>query len=136
MLPLADVRDLAGKFGISADDHTYMGRLDNKKECSIGVYDSKRNSSLFKMALGGSKNKSFDVKMVTFLVHWNKSFRETEKKAYDLVHALNSVRDKDINQSTICFIFPTEPIPVDSDQDGIYEMVVDADIYYKNQVKQ
>ncbi len=132
MLPLADVRDFIAELKISADDHTYMGRLDNKKECSIGIYDSKRNSN-FNMALGGNSNKSYDVKRVTLLVHWNKSLRETEKKAYELVEALSGVEDAAINTSTICFIFPTEPIPVDSDSSGVYEMVVDADIYYKTE---
>lgn len=131
MLPLADVRDFVARLNISADNHTYMGRLDNKKECSIGVYDSKRNSNLINMALGGSANKSYDVKRVTLLVHWNKSPRDTEKKAYELVEALSNAEDEVINASTISFIFPTDPIPVDSDSDGVYEMVVDADIYYK-----
>ena len=109
MLPLADVRDFIAELKISADDHTYMGRLDNKKECSIGIYDSKRNSN-FNMALGGNSNKSYDVKRVTLLVHWNKSLRETEKKAYELVEALSGVEDAAINTSTIrsCSEWPLE----------------------------
>ena len=38
MLGIGDVRDLIAGLGIAADDHVYCGKLDDKKDKSIGVY--------------------------------------------------------------------------------------------------
>lgn len=133
MLALADIRDMTAGFGISMPDNTYMGRLDAKKDCSIGVYHSKRDSPLY-IPLGGMENAGYGVKRTTFLVHWNKSPRDTEKAANELITKLNGVRELPINNTKIFFILATEPIPVDTDDNGIFEMVIDADIYYERKV--
>lgn len=41
MLALRDIREWVAGFGISEDSHVYIGKLDNKKERSIGVYRRK-----------------------------------------------------------------------------------------------
>ncbi len=135
MLALADIRDMTAGFGISMPDHTYMGRLDAKKDCSIGVYRSKRASPLH-IPLGGMGNAGYGVKRTTFLVHWNKSPRDTEKAVIELITKLNQVRELPVNNSKVYFILTTEPIPVDTDDNGIFEMVIDADIYYERKVEQ
>ena len=42
MLGIGDVRDLIAGLGIAADDHVYCGKLDDKKDKSIGVYHLNR----------------------------------------------------------------------------------------------
>ncbi|MBQ8803479.1 MAG: hypothetical protein IJZ53_07600 [Tyzzerella sp.] len=127
---LEDVRDYIASLGKS--DHTYMGKLDHKKECSIGVYHSKHSNG-FKTALGGPSQESYGIKSVTFLIHWNKSPRETEKASKELYEALRDTREANTNNKTIKFIqlLYNEPIDVGTDDNGIYEMVIDAAIVYE-----
>ena len=69
---------------------------------------------------------------MTFLVHWNKSPRDTEKATTDMFEVLRRVRDAEINKETIKFIQPLyEPQDVGTDDSGIYEMVIEAVVIYK-----
>lgn len=135
MMMLSEIRDMLAELGVSKPENTYMGRLDVKKLYSIGAYNSKRGDNVL-IPLGGMDNKKSDVKSVTFLVHWNKSPRETEKASALLVSKLTEIRNKVTTEGhTINFIIPTQPIPVDTDNDGIYEMVIDADVYYSRTIE-
>lgn len=127
---LEDVRDYIESLELS--EHTYMGKLDSKKEKSIGVYHSKRENP-YRTAIGGPSLQSYGVKSVSFLVHWNKSPRETEKAATALFEALRDTREVEVNNTTIKFIqlLYNEPTDVGTDDDGIYEMVIDAAVVYE-----
>lgn len=127
---LEDVRDYIDSLGKS--EYVFMGKLDHKKDCSIGVYNSKHTNN-FKTAIGGPSQESYGVKSVTFLVHWNKSPRDTEKAAKELFDALRDTREVKINNTTIKFIqlLYNEPISVGTDDNGIYEMVIEAAIVYE-----
>lgn len=127
---LEDVRDYIASLKLS--EHTYMGKLDDKKEKSIGVYHSKRETP-YKTAIGGPSQQSYGVKSVSFLVHWNKSPRDTEKSAKALFDALRDTREVKTNETTIKFIqlLYNEPIDVGTDDDGVYEMVIDAAVVYE-----
>ena len=127
---LEDVRDFIESLKLS--EHTYMGKLDDKKEKSIGVYHSKREIP-YTTAIGGHSLRSYGVKSVSLLVHWNKSPRETEKVAKALFEALRDTREMIINNSTIKFIqlLYDEPVDVGTDDNGVYEMVIDAAVVFK-----
>lgn len=77
--------------------------------------------------------ESYGTKYVTFLVHWNKSPRDTEKAAVDLFEALRDTRDVAINTAKIKFVqlLVNEPVAVGTDDAGIYEMVIEAAIFYQ-----
>jgi len=127
---LVDVRDYIKSLKLS--EYTYMGKLDSKKDESIGVYHSKRESP-YKTAIGGPSLQSYGIKSVSFLVHWNKSPRDTEKAAKVLFEALRDTREVKINETTIKFIqlLNEEPVDVSTDDDGIYEMVIEVAIIYE-----
>lgn len=127
---LEDVRDYIDSLKLS--EHTYMGKLDGKKEKSIGVYHSKRETP-YKTAIGGPSQQSYGMKSVSFLIHWNKSPRDTEKASVALFEALRDTRETKVNETTIKFIqlLYNEPIDVGTDDDGIYEMVIDAAVVYE-----
>lgn len=129
MMKLSDVRDYIDSLGIA--EHVFQGRMDAKKEKSIGVYNSK-HSHAYQAAIGGSELKSYGMKYVTFLVHWNKSPRETENASIRLFGALEKAREVKINNETIKFIqlLTNEPVNVDTDESGIFEMVIEAAIIY------
>ena len=127
---LEDIRDYTAS--LQKSEHTYMGKMDHKEECSIGVYNSKREHA-FKTALGGLTQESYGLKNVTFLIHWNKSPRDTEKASKTLFEALRETREAQINGKTIKFIqlLNNEPVDVGTDENGVYEMVIDATVVYK-----
>lgn len=132
MLTLADVRDCIAGLGIAEDDNVYCGKLDNKKDKSIGVYHLKRSGQP-NIAIGGMNNTSFGDKGISLLVHWNKSPRETEKVSMSLYEALLNLKMVTINDSVIKFVrvLVPEPIDVGTDDNGIYEMVIECEFYYE-----
>lgn len=130
MMKLSDVRDYIASLGIA--ERVYQGKLDAKKEKSIGVYSSKHSHD-YKTAIGGPALQSYGIKYVTFLVHWNKSPRETENASIGLFEALEKAREVKINEATIKFIqlLTNEPVNVDTDDAGIFEMVIEAAVIYE-----
>lgn len=126
---LSDIRDYVESLGIT--ESVYMGTLDTKAECSIGVYNSKHQHT-YTTAIGGHKLKSYGVKYVSFLVHWNKSPRDTEKAAMDLFNAVMETREVTVNQKQIKFIqlLVDEPVDVGTDDAGICEKVIEAAVIY------
>ncbi|RHQ94289.1 hypothetical protein DWX83_00550 [Ruminococcus sp. AF21-42] len=128
-MTLADVRDYIASLNLA--DHVYMGKLPDKEEKSIGVYNSKHQYP-YHTAIGGPDQEGYGQKYVTFLVHWNKSPRDTEKATTDMFEVLRRVRDAEINKETIKFIQPLyEPQDVGTDDSGIYEMVIEAAVIYE-----
>lgn len=127
---LEDVRDYIDSLGLS--EHTYMGKLDGKKEKSIGVYNSKHDG-MYKTAIGGPALQSYGIKSVSILIHWNKSPRETERAAKALFEKLEETREVIVNETKIKFIqlLCSEPIDVETDDDGVYEMVIEAAVVYE-----
>lgn len=134
MMKLSDIRDFTASLGLA--DHVYMSKLDAKKGKSIGVYNSKYSHD-YKTAIGGPELKSYGSKYVTFLVHWNKSPRETEDAAMRLFEVLEKVREVTINEETIKFVqlLCNEPVDVGTDDAGIYEMVIEAAVVYQKEDK-
>lgn len=121
---LSDARDYIASFGLA--EHVYMGKMPDKQEKSIGVYNSK-HSHAYKTAIGGLALDSYGTKYVTLLVHWNKSPRDTEKAATALFEAVREMREATINEATIKFTQPLyEPQDVGTDDAGIYEMVIEV----------
>ena len=128
-MTLADVRDYIASLNLA--DHVYMGKLPDKEEKSIGVYNSK-HQYLYHTAIGGPDQESYGQKYVTFLVHWNKSPRDTEKATTDLFEALRQARDVTVNDETIKFIQPLYEIQnVGTTDAGIYEMVIEMAVIYE-----
>lgn len=126
---LSDVRDFAASLGIA--EHVYMGKLDGKQNKAIGVYNSKHTHQ-HKTAIGGVAMQSCGTKYVTFLIHWNKSPRDTEKAAMDLFDAVREVRELTVNNVKIKFIQPLYELQdVGTDDAGIYEMVLEAAVIYE-----
>ncbi len=128
-MTLADVRDYIDSLNLA--DHVYMAKLPDKQEHSIGVYNSKHQYP-YKTAIGGTALESYGTKYVTFLVHWDESPRETEKAATALFEAIQKVEEAAINDATIKFIQPLYEIQgVGTDDNGIYEMVIEAAVIYE-----
>lgn len=129
MLFLSDIRDYIESLQIA--DHNYIGKLDNKQDRSIGVYQ--RNTNQNAVAVGGLKNKKYGVKSVSILIHWNKNARETEENAYAIYEKMRDIRNVTMNDTLVYYAMPQTPEPVDvgTDEKGVYERVIWLDIYYQ-----
>lgn len=131
---LSDVRDYIDSLEIA--DHVYQGKLDAKMNKSFGVYNSKHGHE-YKTAIGGLLCESYGVKYVTFLVHWNKSPRDTEKAAVSLFDAIRETREATVNDERIKFIQPLThgPVDVGTDENGTFEMVIEAAVVHERRSK-
>lgn len=130
MITLANVRDWLKTYGIA--EHYYIGKLDNKQDKSIGVYSLKRSGSPM-IPYGGMSQSTYDVKSISVLVHWNKNAAETEQAAYELFNRLLSETDLKINNKQVYFLRLNVPEPVDvgTDDKGVYERVIEFEIFYQ-----
>jgi len=122
------------KSGYIIADHIYIGKLDNKKEKSIGVYQL-QTSNPPNVAIGGLGNTKIFEKPVSILIHWNKNAKETELKALELYYKLLNSRNFTINDNKVNYIRLLEPEPVDvgTDSGNVYERVIRAIFYYKKE---
>lgn len=130
-MTLAEIRDWLKTF--DAAEHYYIGRLDNKQEKSLGVYSRARGGRPV-MALGGVEQSSYDIKAVSLLLHWNKNARETEEAAQRLWDCLFGAAHVDVpSGSHIQYVQPNvpEPVAVGTDDGGIYEYVIEINIYFR-----
>lgn len=115
-------------------DYFYIGKLDNKKEKSIGVYQL-QNNTLDNIAIGGIENTKILKKPVSILIHWNKNAKETELKAFELYYKLINSRNFTINNIKVNFIkmLVDEPVDVGTDNSNVYERVIQAIFYYEKE---
>jgi hypothetical protein len=132
MLGIGDVRDYIAGLGIADNNNVYCGKLDNKKDKSIGVYNLNRQRPP-QTAVGGLNNSSYRIKSISILVHWNTSVRDTEKAAEQLYNMLRDTNNKIINDTRLLFtkMQVDGPVDVGTDDKGIFESVIELDIYYE-----
>ncbi|MBP3469757.1 MAG: hypothetical protein J6K26_09615 [Lachnospiraceae bacterium] len=129
---LRDIRDYISSINIAGDENCYCGKMADKKDRSIGIYPLKQRQP-GRIPIGGTEHGSYGTKAISLLVHWNRSPTESEEAAAALQEALISCRDVTVNGMKIKFIFVAydEPIPVDTDENGIYEYVIECLVYYE-----
>lgn len=132
MLSLADVRDYIKTFKLA--DNYYIGKLDSKKDKSIGIY---QRQSSYKPRICIGAGSSYERKPISILVHWNKNAKETEEQAFLLYQKLaEAVMPIEIGDTTVFYIdmLNIEPVDVSTDDNGVYERVIEFDLYYRKDV--
>lgn len=136
MLSLKDIRQYISGLGIADDANVYIGKLDNKKQKSIGVY-SRRADGPAHIALGGLGCSSYGIKPVSLLVHWNKSVAESEDAANQLYDKLIHESSLTIGETHVNFLVLQVPEPADvgTDDNGVYEFVIWLDFIYEREEK-
>ena len=127
MVLLSDVRDWIKTLKTDAQNF-YVGRLDAKKEKSIGVYQIK-NAQSPRVCIGD--NTIYEIKSVSILVHWSKNARETEITSLKLYEEIKNARNFTIGGRKVFFIemLQSEPVDVFTDDNGVYERVIEIKIY-------
>lgn len=127
-MTLAYIRDWLKTFEIA--EHYYIGKLDNKQDKSLGVYTLKSNGAPI-TAIG--TQSTYDIIGVSLLLHWNNNANETEVTARTLYEKLRMIKNFKINDKQIYMIelLVPEPIDVGTDDKGIYERVIEMNLYYE-----
>ena len=132
MLTLPEIQQWIAELGIAEDENVYIGKLDNKKQKSIGVY-GRGTSGSPNIALGGLECTSYNTRPISLLVHWSRNKPESEKTAYELFEKIRSVSSLDIGDTHINYIrlMVPEPQDVGTDDGGVYEYVIWLDFVYQ-----
>lgn len=132
LLELADIRDWIKSLNYTASENCYIGKLDNKKDKSIGVYQLKTSNET-NIAIGGINNTKTLEKSISILIHWNKNAKETEQIAQKIYNKFLESKEFVINDIKINFIrlLIPEPVDVGTDDNNIYERVIQAVFYYE-----
>lgn len=132
MLLLKDVRHYITGLGVAVDKDVYIGKLDNKKQKSIGVY-SRPTSGSPGIALGGLDCTTYNTRPVSLLVHWTRSQPESEAAAYKLFEKLRNATSLTIGNTPINYLrlMVPEPQDVGTDDSGVYEYVIWLDFIYE-----
>ena len=131
MITLADIRDWLKSFGLF--DNYYIGRIDSKKKNSLGVYNLQDAGR--REVIGGLK--VYEKKGVSLLIHGDTNKANTERKAWYLYNAIESVSKNEniliAKEKKVFFIelLNNEPIDVNQDADSVYEYVIEMNIYFE-----
>lgn len=126
MLFLSQIRDWVK--GFDAAENYYIGKM-NDKEKSLGVFQLSPRPPT--KAIG--QDSSYEVRRILLKLHWNKNQNESERAAYELYKKLRAVRSFDIEDIHVYFIdlLYAEPTGIDTDDNGVYEWVIEFEIYYE-----
>ena len=114
-------------------DNYYIGRIDTKKNYSLGVYNLADTGR--REVIGGLK--VYEKKGVSLLIHGDTNKANTERKAWDLYNAIESVSKNEniliAKEKKVFFIelLNNEPIDVNQDADSVYEYVIEMNIYFE-----
>lgn len=130
MLTLDGIRGYIDSLSIA--EQVYIGKLNNKKNHSIGVYHRKGSGAPV-TALGGINYSTYDIRRISLLVHWDKDVRESERAAYELYEKLRNETSLTIGDTHVRYIVLQVPEPEDvgTDDNGVYEYVIWLDFVYE-----
>ncbi|MEY8001203.1 minor capsid protein [Clostridium sp. Mt-5] len=108
----------------------YVGKIDGSVEQCIGIYSIAGGKP--NIAIGGLENTSYTVKSISILVHWGKSTTPAEQKAQEIYNAIFGQNAVIGGKKVIEFdMRTTEPVGVGTDENNIYEFVVEVNIIYE-----
>lgn len=115
-------------------DHYYIGKIDNAKQKTIGLYGQPG----FRRIEAIGKASSYDVAGIRILVHWNKNAKESEEAARNIFESIRYITDADITTSVsgtvhVNYLDLLEPEPtfIGTDDNGVYEYHISARLYYR-----
>lgn len=120
----------------SVFDYGYCGKLDNKKEKAFAVYPLKQSGTPYRAFQG---LESYSKSGVSLLMHFNKNFVETQEAALNIFNTLNlpyahELATVDGHKVIYIDLLVPEPVFVGTDNNGIYEFIIEFEIYYKKEI--
>lgn len=130
MLTLDDIRGYIDSLSIAKQ--VYIGKLNAKKDHSIGVYPRKSSGPPV-TAFGGLDHSSYDIRPISLLLHWDKDVRSSEQAAFRLFEMLRKAKGPVIGDTCVSHIELKVPEPqsVGTDDSGVHEYVIWLDFIYQ-----
>lgn len=108
----------------------YISKIDGSKEQCIGIFNSQGPAP--RIAIGGLSNTGYATKAISILVHWGKNANVAELKAQEVYNALFGQTAEIGGKRVIMFQMRTdEPVSVGTDDNNIYEYVIETIIIYE-----
>lgn len=108
----------------------YTGKADTSQEQCIAIYSVQGPKPV--IALGGLANTSYSTKAVSILVHWGKNNTVAEEKAQEVYNTMFGQPAIIAGHRVINFDMKTsEPVGIGTDENGIYEYVINVYIIYE-----
>lgn len=110
----------------------YVGKINgNDKQC-IGIYSTQ--GPMRPVPVGGLKNRSYDTRAVSILIHWGTDAVQAETKAQEIYNALYGQTGVIDGYQIVMFDMRADaPVSVGTDEKGIYEYVINCVIYYRKE---
>jgi len=114
---------------LNVADNYSIGRIDNNKDKSLGVYSRR---SVYELVESIGRKSSYDIKAISVLLHWTRNAMETENAVLNLWEKLKAATDITIGGHRVNYIYfnTSEPVSVGADDKGVYEYVIELDLYY------
>ena len=118
----------------------YLKTLNAADTYSVGVIDSTRLKTLGIYSSGPAprveaigENSSYRIAEISLLLHWNKNAVETEEAARALWGKLENLAHFKMGTIDVDYLDLQygEPVAMGPDDNGIYEYVINFNIYYK-----
>lgn len=124
---IAEFRDYLKTLNVA--DYYYIGKIEQSKECVIGVYADTPTRRV--EAVG--KASSYGTFGIRILLHWNKNAKQTEEQALSLYERIRYTQDVQMGDVFVEYLDLDydAPIFVGTDQNGVYEYVIQGTIYYR-----
>jgi len=128
---LSDVKDWLKNLNTKFDNY-FIGKLDTSKDDSLGIYNLRGSGNPY-IALGGLDCTGYEIKRISLLIHVDKNANNTEKKAHELFEELLELDSFMLGEYKVKFIglLVPEPQSIGTDNNGVYEYVIEFEIYYE-----
>ncbi|AJA50058.1 hypothetical protein CPAST_c40290 [Clostridium pasteurianum DSM 525 = ATCC 6013] len=108
----------------------YVGKIDGSQEQCIGIYSVEGGKP--NIAVGGLDNTTYATKTISILIHWGKNTTPAEQKAQEVYDVLFGQSAVIAGKRVIQFDMRTsEPIGVGTDNNCIFEFVIETTIIYE-----
>ena len=114
-------------------DSISTGKIDNNQEKAICFYNSNRNLS-YVGAVGGIKNKSTNIKLITILLRYTKNQDSAEVMAQQIYDFFNERSFFIENKRIFTQMVYSEPVCLGTDDKNVYEYSFELDFYEEREM--
>lgn len=120
---LKQFKDYLKTLGLA--DYYYVGKIENSKLKVLGLY-----SDLSNRVEAVGKESSYEIAGFRLLIHWNRNAVETEAQASLVYESIRYISDTEMTDVYVAFIDADKPVFLGTDDNNVYEYVINGRIYY------
>ncbi len=117
---------------ILRSEAVYAGNTDGNLDSCIGVYNAK-NAEDQRICVGGKACTKTKEKHISILIHHTDNPTLAEERAEEILDKLSDIREYKAEHCKVHFLKCKNPVPIDRDERGICEYVIEATVYYESE---